>query len=82
MKVRLYPIILPLMLGLAACVAEYSNSEAPAQLRVDGDESRPELAFAPGSAYLWKTVAQMAYSTLRRAPFRAAIKPEPECAGV
>jgi pilus assembly protein CpaD len=52
MKIRLYPIVLPLMLGLAACVTEYSKSEAPAQLRVDGDESRREVAFATGSAYL------------------------------
>jgi pilus assembly protein CpaD len=36
MNIRLYPIVLPLMLGLAACVTEYSKSEAPDQLRVDG----------------------------------------------
>jgi pilus assembly protein CpaD len=52
MKIRLYPIVLPLMLGLAACVTEYSKSEAPDELRVDGAESRRELAFATGSAYL------------------------------
>jgi len=52
MKIRLDPIVLPLMLGLSACVTEYSKSEAPAQLQVDGDESRRELAFATGSAYL------------------------------
>lgn len=52
MKIRLYPIVLPLMLGLAACVTEYSKSEAPDQLRVDGAESRRELTFATGSAYL------------------------------
>ena len=40
MKIRLYPIVLPLMLGLAACVTEYSKSEAPDQLRVDGAEIR------------------------------------------
>src|SRR5271155_2357328 len=52
MKFRLYrlrPWALPLLLGLAACVAEYSKSEAPATLRVDGAESRVELAFAGGS---------------------------------
>jgi len=48
----LYPIVLPLMLGLAACVTEYSKSEAPDQLRGDGAESRRELTFATGSAYL------------------------------
>src|SRR5437667_8883380 len=52
MNIRLYPIVLPLMLGLAACVTEYSKSEAPDQLRVDGAESRRELAFTTGSAYL------------------------------
>ena len=52
MKIRLYrlrPWALPVVLGLAACVAEYSKSEAPAELRVDGAESRVELAFAGGS---------------------------------
>ena len=52
MKIRLYPIVLPLMLGLAACVAEYSKSEAPDTLRVDGANSRRELAFGTGSASL------------------------------
>jgi pilus assembly protein CpaD len=52
MKIRRYPIVLPLMLGLAACVAEYSKSEAPDTLRVDGAESRRELAFVAGSAAL------------------------------
>ena len=49
MKIRLYPIAVALLLGLAACVTEYSKSEAPAALRVDGAESRVELAFASGS---------------------------------
>jgi pilus assembly protein CpaD len=52
MKIRLYPIVLPLMLGLAACVAEYTKTEAPDTLRVDGANSRRELAFAAGSASL------------------------------
>src|SRR5260370_40889635 len=52
MKSHLRLVVLPLMLGLAACVTEYSKSEAPDQLRVDGAESRRVLAFAPGSAYL------------------------------
>jgi pilus assembly protein CpaD len=38
-----------LVLGLVACVAEYSKSEAPDTLRVDGAESRLEIAFAAGS---------------------------------
>jgi pilus assembly protein CpaD len=52
MKFRLFPFAVPLVLGLAACATEYSKSEAPDQLRVDGGESRRELAFAGGSAYL------------------------------
>ena len=52
MKIHHYPVALPLLLGLAACVAEYSKSEAPNELRVDGAETRRELAFAAGSAYL------------------------------
>ena len=52
MKIHLRLVVLPLMLGLAACVTEYSKSEAPDQLRVDGAESRRELAFATGSASL------------------------------
>lgn len=49
MKIRLYPIAVALLLGLAACVTEYSKSEAPAALQVDGAESRVEIAFAGGS---------------------------------
>jgi len=49
MKFCLYPVALSLLLGLTACVTEYSKSEAPAQLRLDGAESRVELAFAGGS---------------------------------
>jgi pilus assembly protein CpaD len=52
MKNHLRLVVLPLTLGLAACAAEYSKSEAPTQLRVDGADSRRELAFAAGSAYL------------------------------
>ena len=52
MKSHLRLVALPPMLLLAACAAEYSKSEAPDTLRVDGAESRRELAFAAGSAYL------------------------------
>ena len=52
MKIRLRLVALPLLLGLGACVAEYSKSEAPNELRVDGVETRREVAFAAGSAYL------------------------------
>jgi pilus assembly protein CpaD len=49
MKSNLRLAVLPLMLGLAACAAEYSKSEAPDTLRVDGAESRLSIAFAGGS---------------------------------
>jgi pilus assembly protein CpaD len=49
MNIRFYPIAVPLLLGLAACVTEYSKSEAPAALQVDGAQSRLEIAFAGGS---------------------------------
>jgi pilus assembly protein CpaD len=49
MNIRLYPITVPLLLGLAACVTEYSKSEAPTALQVDGAQSRVEIAFAGGS---------------------------------
>src|SRR6516162_3341408 len=49
MKSNLRLAVLPLMLGLAACAAEYSKSEAPDTLRVDGAESRLSIAFAHGS---------------------------------
>jgi pilus assembly protein CpaD len=52
MKNHFRLVVLPLTLGLAACAAEYSKTEAPTQLRVDGADSRRELAFVGGSAYL------------------------------
>lgn len=51
-KTSSYPIVASLVLGLAACATDYSKSEAPNNLRVDGSESRVEVAFAPGSARL------------------------------
>ena len=52
MKIRLYPVLIPVLFWLAGCAAEYSKSEAPTDLRVDGAESRREIAFAAGSATL------------------------------
>jgi pilus assembly protein CpaD len=52
MKIHLRPMLVPLLLALASCVTEYTKSEAPNTLRVDGAETRSELAFATGSAYL------------------------------
>jgi pilus assembly protein CpaD len=52
MKSNLRLAAAPLMLGLVACAAEYSKSEAPDALRVDGAESRLSVAFASGSDHL------------------------------
>ncbi len=52
MQFRLYPIAFALLLALAACVpgaAEYTRSEAPNQLRIEGSASQVALAFAAGS---------------------------------
>ena len=52
MKNNLCLVVPPLLLVLAACAAEYTKTEAPAQLRVDGAGSRFEVAFAGGSGSL------------------------------
>jgi len=52
MKHHLRLLVPPLLLGLAACAAEYSKTEAPTQLRVDAADTRLEVAFAGGSARL------------------------------
>src|SRR5437762_6081787 len=52
MTTRLSQIIVPLTLMLSACATDYSKSEAPNNLRVDGAETRIDLSFAPGSARL------------------------------
>jgi pilus assembly protein CpaD len=52
MRIPLYPIIAPLILALAACATDYTKSEAPNNLRVDGAETRVELSFVPGLARL------------------------------
>jgi pilus assembly protein CpaD len=52
MKTRFYPIVVPLILALAACATDYTKSEAPNNLRVDGAETRVDVSFVPGSARL------------------------------
>lgn len=46
-----YPIVLALMLALAACqqASEYTETEAPKQLKLDEATSRVDLRFVPGS---------------------------------
>ena len=47
-----HSIAVLLVLALAACASDYSKSEAPNNLRVDGAESRVDVSFIPGSARL------------------------------
>ena len=71
MQIRLYPIAVALLLGLAACVTEYSKSEAPAALRVDGAQSRVEIAFGAGSDRLSPGEARRLDGLARALPCRA-----------
>ncbi|MGH7044812.1 MAG: CpaD family pilus assembly lipoprotein [Stellaceae bacterium] len=60
MRTHLYPIVMALLPVLTGCVpgvAEYSKSEAPAQLRIDGATTSLAVAFAPGSARLGRAEA-------------------------
>ena len=52
MKTRLYPIAISLILALTACATDYTKSEAPNTLRVNGADTRVDLSFIPGSARL------------------------------
>src|SRR5690349_5988783 len=52
MITRLYQIAVPLMLVVSACATDYTKSEAPNTLRVDGAQTRVDLSFIPGSAHL------------------------------
>jgi hypothetical protein len=51
--------MVPLMPGLAGCVAEYSKSEAPNTLRVEGGESHLTIIFASGSDHLTASIARL-----------------------
>jgi pilus assembly protein CpaD len=52
MKTPPSPVAVALLLTLAGCVTDYTKSEAPNTLRVDGAQSRVDLLFVPGSARL------------------------------
>src|SRR5215831_16607013 len=52
MKTHLSLLALSLTSALAACVTDYTKSEAPNTLRVDGAQRSAELSFIPGSARL------------------------------
>jgi pilus assembly protein CpaD len=52
MNTRPFLFALPLACMLAGCVTDYTKTEAPNNLRVDGAETRVDISFAPGSARL------------------------------
>jgi pilus assembly protein CpaD len=52
MKTCLYLVATALMFALTGCANDYTKSEAPNDLRVDGANTRVDIAFAPGSARL------------------------------
>jgi pilus assembly protein CpaD len=51
-KIGRHSIAVLLILALGACATDYSKSEAPNNLRVDGAETRVDVSFIPGSARL------------------------------
>jgi pilus assembly protein CpaD len=73
-----------LMLALAACVpgvAEYTKTEAPAALRLDGSPSAVTLSFAPGSARLSVAQAGRLEQLVRNGGIRPADRVEIAAAG-
>ncbi|MGC2203001.1 MAG: CpaD family pilus assembly lipoprotein [Stellaceae bacterium] len=51
-KITSLLFVLPLAWTLGGCVTDYTKSEAPNNLRVDGAETRLDIAFISGSARL------------------------------
>src|SRR5437773_1376332 len=75
MKTRLHLLAVPVMLALAACrpgAAEYTEIEAPKQLRVDRASQQMTLAFAPDEAVL----SPSEVARLHRMARSGLIKPE------
>lgn len=56
-KIRVSLFAMSLTSALAGCVTDYSKSEAPNNLRVDGTERQADLSFIPGSARLVRSDA-------------------------
>jgi pilus assembly protein CpaD len=52
MKMHDRLIAAALVLGLAACAAQYTDSEAPKQVRLDNASARVDVRFGPGSSRL------------------------------
>ena len=73
-----------LVMALAACVpgvAEYTKTEAPAALRLDGSPSAVTLSFAPGSARLSAAQARRLEQLVRYGAIRPADRVEIAAAG-
>ena len=74
MKLHPYPVVLALAVGLAAChppISEYTESEAPNRLILDGSTSQLDLRFPAGSA----TLSASETARLRRLAATGAIAP-------
>lgn len=52
MKMHHRLVTAALVLGLAACAAQYTETEAPKQVRLDNASARVDVRFAPGSSRL------------------------------
>ncbi len=75
MKRSLYLLAIPAMLALTACApgaAEYTDAEAPKQLRVDSAAGTLNLAFVPGSDQLARGQA----ARLQRLAMSGSISPQ------
>jgi len=73
-----------LMLALAACVpgvAEYTKTEAPAALRLDGSTTTATLSFAPGSEWLSAAQARRLARLVKSGAIRPADRVEVAAAG-
>ena len=75
MKIRIYPLALPVLLALAACgpaAGVYTEAEAPKLVRVDTAATQLGLAFAAGSSRL----ARGEEGRLQRLALNGSISPE------
>jgi pilus assembly protein CpaD len=52
MKMHPHLVAVALVLGLTACVTDYTEVEAPKQLTLDNASTRTDVRFAPGSSQL------------------------------
>jgi pilus assembly protein CpaD len=75
MRTRLYPLALPIVLALAACVpgaADYTKAEAPTGLQVASAENQVVLRFARGSRLLAPGESARLHRLVRAGAIRAS----------